>query len=66
MNSSLVSKVMKPVVTMVGLQNRLLVQVPVVGKKMVESSSTALGKLAPRLSFLGFRNQPSYENALWN
>jgi hypothetical protein len=66
MNSSLVSKVMKPVVAMVGLQNRLLVRVPVVGKKMVEGSSAALGKLAPRLSFLGFRNQTSYENALWN
>ncbi len=66
MQSSTIAKIMKPLVAGIGLQNRLLIRVPVVGKKMVEGSSAALGKVAPRLSFLGFRNQPSFENALWN
>jgi hypothetical protein len=64
--SSLASKVIKPVVAVVGIQNRLLVRVPVVGKKMVEGTSRAIGKLAPRVAFLGFRKEPSYENALYN
>ena len=64
--ASLASKIMKPVVRMVGIQNRLLVRVPVVGKKMVDGSSRAIGKLAPRLAFLGFKKEPSYENALHN
>ncbi len=66
MNTATVSKIVKPVVAMVGWQNRLLVRVPAAGKKMVEGSSRALGKLLPSLGFLGFRKQPSYENALWN
>ncbi|MDD3717782.1 MAG: hypothetical protein PHP28_03855 [Actinomycetota bacterium] len=59
------SKVMKPVVKMVGAQNRLMVRVPG-GKAMVGAMNRALGKLLPRLSFLGFRKDPSYENALHN
>ena len=51
---------------MVGLQNRALVRVPGVGKKMVAGTSRALGKAAPHLGFLGFRRNPSYETAIWN
>lgn len=63
---SLASKIMKPVVVIVGMNNRLLVRVPVVGKKMVEATSWLIGKLAPHIAFLGFRKEPSYENALHN
>lgn len=59
------SKIMRPVVKVVGAQNRLMVRVPG-GKKMVEVSGKALGKLLPRLSYLGFSREPSYENALHN
>lgn len=65
-NSSLASKIMKPIVAMVGMQNRLLVRIPGVGKRLVGGMSKGIGKLAPRLGFLGFRKEPSYENALWN
>jgi hypothetical protein len=57
--------VMKPVVKLVGAQNRLMVRFPV-GKMMVEATSRALGKLTPHLTFLGFRKEPSYENAIHN
>jgi hypothetical protein len=64
--ASSASKIMKPVVRMVGIQNRFLVRLPVVGKKIVEGSGRAIGKLAPRFTFLGFKKEPSYENALHN
>lgn len=66
MDNAKVAKVVKPVVAVVGMQNRLMCKVPGVGKQMVAMTSKSLGKLLPKLSFLGFRNQPSYENALWN
>ncbi|MEW6554754.1 MAG: hypothetical protein AB1384_10765 [Actinomycetota bacterium] len=57
--------VMKPVVKLVGMESRIMVRVPR-GRKMVEATSRALGKLTPRLAFLGFRKEPSYENAIHN
>jgi hypothetical protein len=66
MSNALAKKIMKPVVAMTGMQNRLLCKVPVVGKPMVAGTSKMIGKLAPHLGFLGFRKVKSYENALWN
>ncbi len=66
MDSEKVAKVMKPVVSVVGMQNRLLCKIPGMGKTMVAFSSRSLGKLLPKLSFLGYRKEPSYENALHN
>jgi hypothetical protein len=59
-------KIMKVTVALTGLLNRALVRVPGVGKKMVASTSKSLGKVAPHLSFLGLRKEPSYDNAIWN
>ncbi|MHB8780736.1 MAG: hypothetical protein ACYC55_05070 [Candidatus Geothermincolia bacterium] len=66
MDASKLAKVMKPIVAVVGMQNKLLVKIPGVGQKMVEGSSKGLGKVVPHLGFLGFRKEPSYENAVWN
>ncbi len=66
MDNAKVAKVVKPVVAAVGLQNRLMCRIPGVGSKMVGATSKSLGKLLPKLAFLGFRKEPSYENALWN
>ncbi|MBN2158298.1 MAG: hypothetical protein JW807_02805 [Spirochaetes bacterium] len=48
-----------------GIFFRAAVQIPGMGKA-VGSANRALGRLLPRLSFLGFRREPSYENAVWN
>lgn len=44
---------------------RLAVKVPVMGT-MAGMANRALGRLLPGMSFLGFRREASYENALWN
>ena len=44
---------------------RLAVKIPLLGK-MTGAANKALGWLLPNLSFLGFRKEASYENAIWN
>jgi hypothetical protein len=44
---------------------RLAVKIPL-GDKMVRMTNRGLGRLLPNLSFLGFRKEKSYENAVWN
>ena len=44
---------------------RLAVKVPILGK-ITGLTNKVLGKLLPKLSFLGFRKETSYENAIWN
>ncbi len=44
---------------------RFAVKIPPLGK-MTGVSNKALGWLLPHLSFLGFRKEASYENAIWN
>ena len=65
-DDSLASKARKGAASLVGMQNRLLVKIPVVGKKLAAGMSRTVGKLMPRLSFMGFRKEPSYENAIYN
>lgn len=44
---------------------RGVAKMPLLGK-MFGLSSRFLGRLLPRLAFLGFRKEASYENAVWN
>jgi len=44
---------------------RLAVKIPLVGK-ITALTNKLLGRLLPKLSFLGFRKDASYENAIWN
>lgn len=44
---------------------RFAVRIPPLGK-ITGLTNKALGKLLPNLSFLGFRKEASYENAIWN
>jgi len=44
---------------------RFAVRIPVLGKT-VGLTNRSLGRLLPGLSFLGFRKEASYENAIWN
>ncbi|HNZ64381.1 MAG TPA: hypothetical protein PKJ10_00975 [Smithella sp.] len=44
---------------------RLAAKIPLVGK-ITALTNKLLGKLLPKLSFLGFRKDASYENAIWN
>jgi hypothetical protein len=48
-----------------GLYIRGVVRIPLLGR-MLGSTNKALGRLLPNLSFLGFRKEASYENAIWN
>ncbi|MDJ0765747.1 MAG: hypothetical protein QNJ97_22375 [Myxococcota bacterium] len=49
-----------------GFFNRVVVNVPILGKRIIGMSNNIFGKALPRLSFLGFRKEKSYENAIWN
>ena len=44
---------------------RLVVRIPLLGRT-IGLTNKALGRLLPNLSFLGFRKETSYENAVWN
>jgi hypothetical protein len=44
---------------------RGIMKIPMAGKVLGWSNRT-MGKILPSLSFLGFRNEASYENAVWN
>ena len=44
---------------------RGMVKIPLLGKTVGLTNKT-LGRLLPKLSFLGFRKETSYENAVWN
>lgn len=44
---------------------RLAAKIPLVGR-ITAMTNKLLGKILPRLSFLGFRKEASYENAIWN
>jgi hypothetical protein len=44
---------------------RIVVRIPILGRT-VGLTNKALGRLLPKLSFLGFRKEASYENAVWN
>jgi len=44
---------------------RVVVRIPLLGRT-VGPTNKALGRLLPKLSFLGFRKEASYENAVWN
>jgi hypothetical protein len=44
---------------------RIVVRIPLLGRT-VGLTNKALGRLLPKLSFLGFRKEASYENAVWN
>jgi hypothetical protein len=48
-----------------GLCIRGAVRIPLLGK-ILGSTNKALGRLLPRLSFLGFQKEASYENAIHN
>lgn len=60
------SKVLKTTTPVIGVLNRVLVKVPLVGEKLVAGTSKSLGKLTARNKALGFKTEPSYENALYN
>lgn len=60
------SKILKSITPVIGVLNRALVKVPLIGEKMVAGSSKSLGKLTARNKMLGFKTDPSYENALYN
>ena len=44
---------------------RGVVRIPFLGRTL-GLTNKALGRLLPKLSFLGFRKEASYENAVWN
>ncbi len=48
-----------------GTYFRFMVRIPLLGK-IVGLTNKALGRLLPRMYFLGFRKEVSYENAVWN
>jgi hypothetical protein len=48
-----------------GLYFRILIRIPLLGRT-VGLTNKALGRLLPNISFLGFRKEASFENAVWN
>lgn len=59
------SRIIAQTIPFWGKYFRLAVKIPLLGK-MTGVSNKALGWFLPKLSFLGFRKEASYENAVWN
>jgi hypothetical protein len=59
------SGIISKTIPFIGLYIRGVVRIPLLGR-MLGSTHKALGRLLPNLSFLGFRKEASYENAIWN
>ena len=59
------SKAIAKTIPFWGAYFRIVAKIPLMGK-IVGLTNKGLGKLFPRLSFLGFRKEASYENAVWN
>ena len=59
------SRIISKTVPFWGAYFRIAVKIPLIGKT-VGLTNKALGRLLPKLSFLGFRKEASYENAIWN
>lgn len=60
-----ISPIISKTIPFWGKYFRLAVKIPLL-RKMTGVSNKALGWLLPKLSFLGFRKEASYENAIWN
>jgi len=54
------------IVSVIGFGNRITAKLPILGKKTIAFSSKIAGKLLPSMTFLGFRKEASYENAIQN
>ena len=65
-DSRKISKLMKRITPVVGILNRAMIRVPLVGEKLVVGAGKSLGRLTARNRALGFRTEPGYENALYN
>lgn len=59
------SKIIAKTIPLWGTYFRLAVKIPFLGK-ITGLTNRLLGKMLPKLSFLGFRKAASYENAIWN
>ena len=59
------SSIMSKTIPFWGSYFRVAVKIPIFGRT-VGLTNKALGKLLPKLSFLGFRKEASFENAVWN
>ena len=59
------SRIISKTIPFWGSYFRVVVRIPLLGRT-VGLTNKALGRLFPKLSFLGFRKEASYENAVWN
>ena len=54
------------VIPAIGFWNRMMVKIPFLGERLLVMSNKMTGKILPNLTFLGFRNDASFDNAIWN
>jgi hypothetical protein len=59
------SGIIAKTIPFLGSYFRIVVRIPLLGRT-VGMTNKALGWLLPKLSFLGFRKETSYKNAVWN
>ncbi|MCX5850315.1 MAG: hypothetical protein NTW65_12850 [Deltaproteobacteria bacterium] len=59
------SRITSKAIPFFGFYFRSMVRIPLLGRT-VGLTNKLLGRLLPKLSFLGFRKEASYENAVWN
>ena len=62
---SKIFKIIAKTIPLWGTYFRLAVKIPFLGKTVGPTNKFA-GMLLPKLFFLGFRKEASYENAIWN
>ncbi|MFA6011829.1 MAG: hypothetical protein WC799_17695 [Desulfobacteraceae bacterium] len=59
------SRLISKTIPFFGFYFRSVIRVPFLGRT-VGLTNKALGRLLPHISFLGFRKEASFENAIWN
>jgi hypothetical protein len=59
------SRITSKAIPFFGFYFRIMVRIPLLGRT-VGPINKLLGRLLPKLSFLSFRKEASYENAIWN
>ncbi|MBF0102285.1 MAG: hypothetical protein HQK77_15395 [Desulfobacterales bacterium] len=59
------SWIISKIILLFGSYFRYVIKIPLLGRT-VGLTNKAFGRLLPKLSFLGFRKEASYENAVWN
>lgn len=54
------------IIPVVGFTTKMIVKIPIIGRRLLSFSNKMIGQFLPSFTFLGFRKAATFENAIWN